>query len=1483
MGSVIMRIIQCSIVMSILWSVALGQPDILIQDSFDSFHEEWDVHDPDSKITLDFTIDERLEFENWIRYDEGYVLQMITPISDFTFDYTFQISAVGGNGKSVGPCISDSQGSLTDMASGNGIYLLYSGYNGSGIAIYTVENGSLVYDVGTGSNKINVSVGTTYFVGFEKSGDQLNLSVYTDSERTSHLAGSPVSITSNFGDTEFNSFHAINSWVSPVEGNWEWSTGWIDDITLKTDNSETIAYWDAENISGTDVPDESGNGHNGTLVNGAVQTTSGLVGNGIYLDGIDDYVEIPATGDLNSTSTQFTAEAWIYPNNLNHNGWIMGRNGNWFMLIHDDGTINYATNYNEQWNIPANVQINEWQHVALTYDGTEMKFYFNGQLLHSTPYSEPVMQHGDPVVIGLDAINPSNFFHGVVDDVRLSNVALEPHEFLNSGIFQETETLAHWTFDEGEGTEVYDQSGNGHTGTLHNGASWTNGYNGGGVSFDGTDDYINLNSDLLWNLPSGTIEVILKADVIDSDNWLFAYAMDTGHGISMCIDQSYALCYQFGPGLPRGAGNSIVESQWYHIALTWDGTTAKSYINGVLDIVEDNTAMPIEEVHDLIFGADSYFRPEYSFDGTIDEIRISGEALSPSDFLEFVPLNQGTIAYWDAENISGTDVPDESGNGHNGTLVNGAVQTTSGLVGNGIYLDGIDDYVEIPATGDLNSTSTQFTAEAWIYPNNLNHNGWIMGRNGNWFMLIHDDGTINYATNYNEQWNIPANVQINEWQHVALTYDGTEMKFYFNGQLLHSTPYSEPVMQHGDPVVIGLDAINPSNFFHGVVDDVRLSNVALEPHEFLNSGIFQETETLAHWTFDEGSGSEVYDQTGNGHTGTLHNGASWTAGINSGALDFDGVDDYVNVPSNFLWGLQSGTIEVILNPDVIDSDNWFFAYAMDTHHGVSMCVDNSRSACVQFNGGGGEVYRGSPDQVFENEWVHLAVSWDGNVVNSYINGVVDYETSDSGIPTEEPQALIFGADSYFRETYSFDGKIDEIRISSGILQPEQFLRFESLLNTAIVSTPTQYTQPGQTLAVPIQIALPNEVGVSAIELSFSGFDQWLQFESVSLEGTLAGAYGWSAESNLQGNSINLALYGANAFIGEGILCNLNFTCLDVGASQFALEFLNGLIDTGELDIHFDSGTIFINSPNYGDVDLNGHIQAFDASMIMKHLSGIVTLNEQQLLNSDVSGIEGITAYDAALVAKYVVGLIDDFPVMNGSGSLNAAGELSIADIDVTDPLYFDVPFNFNDLSNVTSLELSMDYPSDKLDYQGIVWPESLLPFMKEINISNGHISLVAAHSSQLLSGNIEVRLQFGISSSFEAGEVVYFTSDQFKLNENINIIEPIRGSIYNTVGLDDQFVGIPTEFSVMPNIPNPFNPSTTIRYGLPEEANISLVVYDIRGNLVQTLKSDHQSSGWYDVVWNGQTADGKTTSTGIYFARLVASDYSQVIKMLYLK
>ena len=106
---------------------------------------------------------------------------------------------------------------------------------------------------------------------------------------------------------------------------------------------------------------------------------------------------------------------------------------------------------------------------------------------------------------------------------------------------------------------------------------------------------------------------------------------------------------------------------------------------------------------------------------------------------------------------------------------------------------------------------------------------------------------------------------------------------------------------------------------------------------------------------------------------------------------------------------------------------------------------------------------------------------------------------------------------------------------------------------------------------------------------------------------------------------------------------------------------------------------------------------------------------------------------------------------------------------------------------------------------------------------------------------------------------------------------------FNSSPLSAHLTQIPSEFIIDQNFPNPFNPSTTIRYGLPEDSHVSLVIYDLQGNLVQTLESGTKSAGWYDVVWNGETADGRAISTGLYFARIVAGDHNHVIKMLYLK
>ena len=72
-------------------------------------------------------------------------------------------------------------------------------------------------------------------------------------------------------------------------------------------------------------------------------------------------------------------------------------------------------------------------------------------------------------------------------------------------------------------------------------------------------------------------------------------------------------------------------------------------------------------------------------------------------------------------------------------------------------------------------------------------------------------------------------------------------------------------------------------------------------------------------------------------------------------------------------------------------------------------------------------------------------------------------------------------------------------------------------------------------------------------------------------------------------------------------------------------------------------------------------------------------------------------------------------------------------------------------------------------------------------------------------------------------------------------------------------------------LPNPFNPTTKISFALPEDAHVHLLVYDVRGRLVNVLLEGDQTAGPYDVVWNGTDAAGAPVASGTYFARLETS------------
>lgn len=89
---------------------------------------------------------------------------------------------------------------------------------------------------------------------------------------------------------------------------------------------------------------------------------------------------------------------------------------------------------------------------------------------------------------------------------------------------------------------------------------------------------------------------------------------------------------------------------------------------------------------------------------------------------------------------------------------------------------------------------------------------------------------------------------------------------------------------------------------------------------------------------------------------------------------------------------------------------------------------------------------------------------------------------------------------------------------------------------------------------------------------------------------------------------------------------------------------------------------------------------------------------------------------------------------------------------------------------------------------------------------------------------------------------------------------------------------IPSEFKLYENYPNPFNPSTAIKFDIPANSFVRLVVYDITGKEAAVLLNENKPAGSYETTWSG-----KEFSSGVYFARLEAGSYTHIIKMLMVK
>ena len=202
-----------------------------------------------------------------------------------------------------------------------------------------------------------------------------------------------------------------------------------------------------------------------------------------------------------------------------------------------------------------------------------------------------------------------------------------------------------------------------------------------------------------------------------------------------------------------------------------------------------------------------------------------------------------------------------------------------------------------------------------------------------------------------------------------------------------------------------------------------------------------------------------------------------------------------------------------------------------------------------------------------------------------------------------------------------------------------------------------------------------------------------------------------------------------------------------------------------------------------------------------------------------------------------------------------------------------------DFAAIKGYGLQVQYEADKLEFVEVLTEQPLGGSelaTPQVLADQAGVLTVAAYGDLVSDGEVPLSLVFRAITEIE-NTVVEITDNQTYDSEfGFN-----RLALPAPVQLQTR----PEVFALANNYPNPFNPATTIKYALPQAADVELTVYNVVGQPVRTLVAEHQSAGRYVVEWDATNDSGHSLSSGMYFYRLEAAggEFLEVKKMLLLK
>ena len=426
-----------------------------------------------------------------------------------------------------------------------------------------------------------------------------------------------------------------------------------------------------------------------------------------------------------------------------------------------------------------------------------------------------------------------------------------------------------------------------------------------------------------------------------------------------------------------------------------------------------------------------------------DDTPLEGDGVSAEGGIESMGFTDAdTLAYYSFDNPDDVE-NDDSGNGWDLTL--GAGDDEPGITGNtlygrALYFDGSDDIAS--RDGGCFDTSTYLTIEANIFSKGqdvqdkygtiADRYEWASGKRlFNFYFTPDNKLTFTVWDALNDATTVVSTAKIpeNEWHYVAGTFNGVTkaLKIYIDGVEDNSTnaqrndlkTNSAIKLKIGDNTIKG----SASNPFFGFIDEVRISESVIEIGD-----------TMGFWNFNEDAGSKVRDRSPQGLADGSISGATLSAGKYGKSLYYDGINDYVHIPSDERLNLtDKTTIEAWVKyngpgsgPGDVDT-----IIAEEGHFWIFTRRDGASAGKVVFESGNSpwspDVYGSSVLPI--GVWTHIAIVRTSSThAKIYINGILDGEGNTYAPGGTSPSSVYIG--SWDGSTHHFKGHIDEVRISN---------------------------------------------------------------------------------------------------------------------------------------------------------------------------------------------------------------------------------------------------------------------------------------------------------------------------------------------------------------------------------------------------------------------------------------------------------------------